>query len=175
MGPCRFAPSNTLIAGTSRTATKVRDRYCAAAGLRTPSCAVDQHDAVRDGRQLPVGERRLLHRSRPELASGAAWERRRQIWIAAAAGGLSAASDMSRPLFGTSLPSRAQNRRRAGNNRRPKSATVETTGQLVLHDEGPGFMLRRAPKFRPGIQGGDFKYERICASSSARTLRAASA
>src|SRR3982074_2803737 len=43
-------------------------------------------------------------------------------------------SDMSRPLFGISLPSRAQNRRRAGNNRRPKSASVDTTGHLVLHD-----------------------------------------
>jgi hypothetical protein len=32
-----------------------------------------------------------------------------------------------------------------------------------------------APKFRPRIQGGYFKDERICASSSARALRAASA
>jgi len=41
--------------------------------------------------RLRRGERRLLHRSRPQPASDAAWERRRQIWIAAVAGGLSAA------------------------------------------------------------------------------------
>src|SRR3979490_2076819 len=65
-------------------------------------------------------------------------------------------SDMSRPLFGISLPSRAQNRRRAGNNRKPKSASVNTTGHLVLHDakgQDSGFHVAASAEIPSGNSG----------------------